>query len=296
MHVVDGETRVNRPSLDDNGRMQALKTYQRAVDRYGWLEAMRRAPRAVADSRVRDLIRGAGLEPEDVVVISDEHFGTQVARKRTTDWSTYRQIFLRQDWRFKGSIPPRTVIDLGANVGYATVWYHVTFPAARIVAIEPDAANSDTARLNIALGCRNGAEISLEQTAIWHTDSWLKISNPDGKASGLQVTEAEPGERGAFRATTVGSIMNRHGMDTVDVVKVDIETSERYLFAKNTDWLDRVNCVAIEFHDRIVPGCREPVVAALDRHFGEYDEVVRGENTMFQRRHRLAGSTGTSRQ
>jgi FkbM family methyltransferase len=287
---------VNRPSVDDNGRMQALKTYQRAVDRYGWLEAMRRAPRAVAESRVRDMIRGAGLEPEDVVVISDEHFGTQVARKRTTDWSTYRQIFLREDWRFKRSISPGTVIDLGANVGYATVWYHATFPEARIVAIEPDAANSATARLNIALGCHNGADISLEQTAIWHTDSWLKISNPDGKASGLQVTEAEPGEPGAFKATTVGSIMDRHGMDTVDVVKVDIETSERFLFAKNTGWLDRVNCVAIEFHDRIVPGCREPVVAALDRHFGEYDEVSRGENTMFQRRHRLAGSTDTTRQ
>src|SRR5215217_6218824 len=180
--------RVKRPSVDDNGPMQALRTYQRAVDRYGWLEAIRRAPRAVArrarngaahdapispagrlpDSRVRAMIRSAGLEPEDVVVISDEHFGTQVARKRTTDWSTYRQIFLRQDWRFKGSIRPRTVIDLGANVGYATVWYHVNFPEARIVAIEPDAANSAAARLNIALGCRDGADISLEQTAIWH--------------------------------------------------------------------------------------------------------------------------------
>jgi hypothetical protein len=89
--------------------------------------------------------------------------------------------------------------------------------------------------------------------------------------------------------------MDRHGMDTVDVVKVDIETSERFLFAENTDWLDRVNCVAIEFHDRIVPGCREPVVAALDRHFGEYDEVARGENTMFQRHHRLAETIKATR-
>ena len=35
--------------------------------------------------------------------------------------------------------------------------------------------------------------------------------------------------------------MDRHGMETVDVVKVDIETSERYLFAKHTEWLDRVD-------------------------------------------------------
>ena len=242
------------------------------------------------------MIKSAGLRPEEVVVIFDERFGTQVVRKRTTDWSTYRQIFLREGWSFKESIRPRTVIDLGANVGYATVWYHVNYPAARIVAVEPDAANCAAARLNIALGCGDGADVTLETTAIWHNDSWLKIRDPHAKASGLQVTEAKPGERGAFRATTVGSIMDRYGMDTVDVVKVDIESSERYLFSKHTEWLDRVNCVAIEFHDRMVPGCREPVVTALDRHFGSYDEVQRGENTMFQRRRRLAGSTKFARQ
>ena len=186
--------------------MQALRTYQRAVDRYGLLEALRRAPRAVkdralsglsepgapgswagliSDDHARDVITRSGLDPGKVVVVTDARFGTQVARKSSTDWSTYRQIFLRQDWKFRGRMAaPRTVIDLGANVGYASVWYHVNYPAARIVAIEPDARNCATARVNIALGCRDGADITLEQTAIWHTDSWLKIKNPDGKASG----------------------------------------------------------------------------------------------------------------
>jgi FkbM family methyltransferase len=272
------------------------------------MEAVRRAPVAVKeqasaalrhkgsgrswaqlmpDDHVREVITKSGLDPSTIVVVSDARFGTQIIRKRTTDWSTYRQVFMRQDWRFKDAAPPRTIIDLGANVGYASVWYHVTYPEARIVAIEPDAGNAAAARVNIALGLRNGADITLEQTAIWHTDSWLKIRNPTGKASGLQVHEAGPTEPGAFRATTVGSIMDRHAMDLVDLVKIDIETSERYLFAENTEWLDRVNCLGIEFHDRIAPGCREPVIAALDRHFVDYNEVVRGENTMFTRRQPL---------
>jgi FkbM family methyltransferase len=283
---------------------------QRAVKRYGWREALRRAPAAVerrihrrlakrrqtpASARlrvptrgtIRRAITGGGMDPAGVFVITDQKFGPQIVRKRTTDWPTYNQIFVREDYKFKHSVPPKTIIDLGANVGYASVWYHAYYPKAHIVAIEPDAGNVSAARVNIALACRNGGRIDIEQTAIWHSRSHVKITNPTGTQWGFRVHTAKRGEPGSFAATTMSAIMDRYGMDTVDLVKIDIEAGERFLFAKNTEWLDRVNSLVIELHDRKIRGCREPVIAALDRHFGDYDEVVRGENTLFTRRHRL---------
>jgi len=289
--------------------MRPVQAARSAVDRYGLIEAARRAPgglsrrarrslararharalrtNAFTDRANRSIITQGRLALSDVFVIKDEKFGAQVVRKDTTDWATYNQIFVREDYKFRHSVAPQTIIDLGANVGYASVWYHAYFPTARIVAVEPDSANVQTARVNFELACREGGRLEIEETAIWHSESHVKLVNPAGTAWGFKVYEAEPEEPGAFPATTMAAIMQRHGMDTVDLVKIDIEGGERYLFAKNTEWLDRVNALVIELHDRKIPGCREPVVAALDRHFIDYDEVVRGENTLFTRRRRL---------
>jgi FkbM family methyltransferase len=282
---------------------------RRAVERYGWREALRRAPSAVirherrwlgqrrqrlrsranvyAWIRARRIIRGSGLDQSDVFVITDQKFGTQVVRKGTTDWPTYNQVFVREDYKFRHRTRPATIVDLGANVGYASVWYHANFPHARIVAIEPDIGNVRAARVNLALACGNGGTVEIEQTAIWHSESFVKITNPTGNAWGFKVNEAQAGEPGSFPATTMTAVMDRHAMDVVDLVKIDIEGGERFLFAKNTEWLDRVNSLVIELHDRKIRGCREPVIAALDRHFVDYDEVTRGENTLFIRRRPL---------
>jgi len=282
---------------------------RRAVERHGLFGALKAAPAAIerragrraqvrlgrfetedadpATDPTWGAITAGGLDPADVFVITDHAFGSQVVRKGTTDWQTYNQIFVREDYRFKHSVPPRTIVDLGANVGYASVWYHTRYPQARIVAVEPDEANVRTAQVNVHLADRNDGRIAVVHSAIWHSESYVKITNPTGNAWGFKVHGAAPSERGAFPATTMSVIMERNGMETVDLVKIDIEGGERFLFSKNTEWLDRVNSVVIELHDRKIPGCRESVVAALDRHFVDYDEVVRGENTLFTRRHRL---------
>ena len=284
--------------------MQLLEKVQRAVRKYGWKGAARKGSQRVAkrlqlrerylrarslltDGQSRRIVRAGGLDLGDVMIISDQRFGKQVVRKETTDWRTYNQVFVKEDYKFKHSKPPATIVDLGANVGYSAVWYHARYPNARIVALEPDAGNAKAARINIQLACRGGGRVDLVQSAIWHSESNLKITNPNANAWAFRVNEAQPGEPGSFPATTMGMIMEQFGFDTVDLVKIDIEAGERYLFAKNTAWLDHVNALVIELHDRHTPGCREPVIEALDRHFVDYDEVVRGENTLFTRRHRL---------
>jgi FkbM family methyltransferase len=291
--------------------VQIVDRAQRAVQKYGWKETARRGSvyasrrlrlqdryRSVrsrlTDGQARRIVRAGGLDPAKVLIISDPRFGKQIARKGTTDWPTFHQVFNREDYKFKHSVAPRTIVDLGANVGYSAVWYHARYPDARIVAVEPDAANASAARVNIDLGCRGGGRVDLVESAIWHRNATLKITNPNGNAWAFRVRETDPDEPGSFRATTMGELMQRFGLERVDLVKIDIEAGERFLFADNTEWLDAVNSLVIELHDRHTPGCREPVIKALDRHFVDYDEVVRGENTLFTRRHRLEELAGAA--
>ena len=230
----------------------------------------------------RELVAGAPV-PADVLLVTHPVYGAQFVRRRTTDFPTFEQVFGRGDYDLDYGIEPRHILDLGANVGYSAVFYHHRFPDARIIAVEPDAGNCAMAALNLAaVGATD--RCTLVERAIWHSDTHVRIVNPKANAWAFRVNECPPDARGAMEGVTVGTLMSRFELPVVDLVKVDIEAGERFLFAAHTEWLERVNVMVIELHDRFTEGCREPVIAALERHFGDFTEKTYGENTVFARR------------
>jgi hypothetical protein len=69
----------------------------------------------------------------------------------------------------------------------------------------------------------------------------------------------------------------------VDILKVDIEGAELELFKSRPDhWLDRVNMVIVETHDRFRPGSETAVRDALKEKFEEAPR--NGENLFFLRK------------
>jgi hypothetical protein len=60
---------------------------------------------------------------------------------------------------------------------------------------------------------------------------------------------------------TVPGLMQQFGLETIDVLKIDVEGAEREIFAA-CDWMDKVRFLAIELHDRFWPGCSALVDAA----------------------------------
>ncbi len=61
-------------------------------------------------------------------------------RPGTSDVAVLRKVFLESEYELPFTIPVRTVVDAGAHIGAATVFYHYRFPDARILAIEPGKA------------------------------------------------------------------------------------------------------------------------------------------------------------
>src|SRR6516164_3678329 len=58
-------------------------------------------------------------------------------RVPSSDVQTYEQIFLHQDYQFAVTRPPQTIVDVGANIGLASLYFANRFPQARILALEP---------------------------------------------------------------------------------------------------------------------------------------------------------------
>ena len=49
--------------------------------------------------------------------------------------------------------------------------------------------------------------------------------------------------------------MKEHDIDSIDLLKMDIEGAEKDVLEKSSGWIDRVDVLCAELHDRICMGC-----------------------------------------
>jgi hypothetical protein len=47
----------------------------------------------------------------------------------------------------------------------------------------------------------------------------------------------------------MNEILADYGIEKIDLLKVDVEGAERRLFRDSPEWLTRVRCIIVEFHD-----------------------------------------------
>jgi tRNA G46 methylase TrmB len=94
-------------------------------------------------------------------------------RLASTDIPTFSQIFVRNEYE-SANLPEnaRVIIDLGANVGYATVYFAQKYKDAKILAVEPEAESFRMLEDNVrALGSR----VTTLQAAVWHEDGEINL-------------------------------------------------------------------------------------------------------------------------
>ncbi|OWY59180.1 hypothetical protein B7486_75970, partial [cyanobacterium TDX16] len=76
--------------------------------------------------------------------------GTSIRyRANPGDVRSLREVWFEDVYRLPEHWRPRTVLDLGANIGLTSLWFHQRWPEARFVLVEPDPANVVLARRNL---------------------------------------------------------------------------------------------------------------------------------------------------
>jgi len=200
-------------------------------------------------------------------------------RARTSDTFAFLQIFRDRDYDISVEMDPHLIIDGGANVGYAAVFFANRFPRAKIIAIEPEKSNFLVLRENTS----PYTNIEVINSAIWSKRSYLKVKDPGIGKWGMVVEEASGEKVEVFLGMTIGEILRSTGMDEIDILKLDIEGAEKEIFTENyEEWLGRVKVLIIELHEKMKPGCREVFYSAVRRY--NFAERKRGENIVLIRR------------
>jgi FkbM family methyltransferase len=176
-------------------------------------------------------------------------------RPGTVDQAVYDDVFLNGECRPPDGLNSADfVIDAGAHIGLSSVFFAMAFPRARIAAVEPDAENLRILRLNTV----DLPQVTVHEGGLWGRTGSLRIANP---AAGSWAFQLEEG--GQLRAWTVDELCVHHGITRIDLLKLDVEGAEVEVFGTAEGWIDRVDGLIVELHDRLRSGCSQALIAAI---------------------------------
>jgi len=260
------------------GVLNAVRTYHSLFGPYGVLLAV----------KARVMRRAM----ETIVSIPGIKHPVHV-RLRTSDIAVLRQVLATEEYDSEVYGSPRTIVDAGANIGLTSIFYANKYPEAMILAIEPEVSNFTVLNRNVA----PYSNIVPIRAALWKDEGELSVIDAGLGHYGFQVIPKSKldakDQSNCIPAVTVEKLMRDYGIDQIDILKVDIEGSEKEVFENSSPWIEKVGVLVVELHDRIKVGCARSVYLA-SKNFEV--ELHHGESIFFARRNRALRSSGLREQ
>ena len=196
-------------------------------------------------------------------------------RTNTSDYPTFLQVNARKGYEMKNIEDPNVIIDCGANIGLSATFFKNRYPKSKIIAIEPEKSNFEMLLKNT----KNYSNIICLNNGIWNKKCYLKILDENANKWGIQVVESS--EKTEILAISIMDIIKEYDLKQIDILKIDIEGSEKYVFDEKADeWLPYVKVMIIELHDRMLPGCSEALFKILCKYKFSLD--IKEDNLIFQ--------------
>jgi FkbM family methyltransferase len=147
------------------------------------------------------------------------------ARCTVADYShllLLKAIFRDGDYAVEPRREPRTIVDLGSNVGLSILYFRLRFPHARIVGVEPDPVAFGVLQRNVG----RLADVVVRHAAVGDREGTTTLwSAPGATASALERSHAaqEPVE---VPLVSLERVLADAAIDGVDILKLVVEGSE----------------------------------------------------------------------
>lgn len=197
-------------------------------------------------------------------------------RKNASDVMTFHQVFYHRSYdiyNIKLKYEPKVIFDCGANIGMASVYFKNRYPGAKIISVEPESSNFDL----LVKNTEKYDDIHCVKAGIWNRTTNLKITDRGLGNWGFITEEVDYEDNTTVKAVSIDELMKRYNVDFIDILKIDIETSEKELFEKNFEkWLPKVKILIIELHDNMKEGCIRSFFKAMVNY--KFTMINLGEN------------------
>jgi len=147
-----------------------------------------------------------------------------------SDLHVARETFGDEVYGLPVGFRPRTIVDLGANIGASVLWFHRRFPDAQIHAVEPDRRSLEKLRRNIA----TLPGVTIHHAAVaGESGERTFYEARRGWESSLLAATARGGQASTVSALTLPGLIQRCvGGERVDLLKLDVEGAEWEILPK----------------------------------------------------------------
>jgi FkbM family methyltransferase len=193
----------------------------------------------------------------------------------TSDLPTYRQVFVENEYDFSADVQPKVIVDAGANVGLASLYFANKYPESKIIAIEPEKKNFEVLLKNVA----PYPNIIALNAALWNKKGLINLVDPGLGSWGFMTEESSQDALGCYlhsvEAVSIDSLIDKFQLPGINILKIDIEGAEKEVFADTSAWIGKVDSIIIELHERMKQGCNRSFYNGSN---GFDSEWLRGEN------------------
>jgi FkbM family methyltransferase len=258
-------------------RLKQLRGYSREVTQY-WQAAATPAD-FLSTLQVRLALSKAGrlvCRRPRTVQIDLKPLGRLVhLRSHTTDVSVLAELIVHHGYDCilpHLDAPPRTIVDLGANIGLAARWMLQQWPDARLIAVEPDRANAAMLYRNLM---PFEDQVRVHQACIGATERTGRLVH-SGHAwtchlANVTTASQAPDSR-PVDVISMQRLLAETSVSDIDLLKCDIEGTEQELFASCAGWIRRVRLAVIECHGDYDGA---DLLEAIETNGGEFELVSR---------------------
>jgi FkbM family methyltransferase len=157
----------------------------------------------------------------------------------------WKDIFVDGALEFEARSASPRILDCGANVGMASLFFKRRYPAARVTAYEADPALFAITKANLTA---NGAgDVDTVNAAVWTSNGRVTF-RAEGSDSGM-IDGLAGGVVGP--AVDVPSLRLRDVIagEQIDLLKLDIEGAEDSVLADCESVLHRVHAIVMDLHE-----------------------------------------------
>jgi FkbM family methyltransferase len=170
------------------------------------------------------------------------------SQESSSDFAVAEDVFRKHQYEVVADLTGvRSIVDCGANVGYASSYLLDRHPAARLIAVEPASENVALCRRNLTV---YGERAKVIHGAVWPRSGTVEVQRQgwgDEREWAIHVAEASASAVETVPAIPMGDLLAEAG-GVLDLLKMDIEGAEGPLFSGDISWLGHVRNLVIEIH------------------------------------------------
>jgi FkbM family methyltransferase len=188
------------------------------------------------------------------------------------DIDIFYEIFYKKIYELPYTSTKQVIIDAGANVGFASLYFLCNMPNAIIYCIEPDPDNFIFLQKNLQAEICNERVIPI-QAALAFKDGSMTLKKSHFKYN-TGITEDILENSMNVTIYSVTTFLKKFNIEKVNLLKIDIEGAEERIFKGDISWLNNVSEILIEFHsEEIKKMCFEKLASQKLNFFPYYNRL-----------------------